>query len=103
MNKKITIQNLEALEVFSQWGKVSVETESFTSLVLNIEGSYDRFSVKVYPNGKTMFNRDAYKRCFGKESSVHMYELLDAISLVFETECYDVTNAEIPEPQIVAL
>lgn len=103
MSKKITIQNLEALEVFSQWGKVSVETESFTNLVLNIEGSYDRFSVKVYPNGKTMFNRDAYQRCFGNDTSLHMYELLDTISLVFDTECYDVTNTDNQESQIVAV
>ena len=103
MNKNLTIQNLEALEVFSQWGKVSVEINSFTNLTLHIEGLYDRFSVKVYPNGKTMFNQDAYRRCFQNDTSIHMYELLDTISLVFDTECYDVPDAEEGRPQTVAI
>lgn len=100
---EVTIKELEALEIFSQWGKTSIEIVEPTSLVLNIEGPVDRFSVKVYPNGKTMFNRDYYLRCFNEVSSINMYRMLDVISTVFETECFDVTNAEMSEPQIEAL
>ena len=100
---KVTINELRVLEVFNQWGKTSIEIVEPTFLVLSIEGPVDRFSVKVYPNGKTMFNRDYYLRCFDETSSINMYKMLDAISTVFETECFDVTNAEMSEPQIQVL
>ena len=97
---KISSEDLKVLEVFNEWGKASFIITNPTFLILNIEGPVDNFSVKVYPNGKTMFNRAYYLRCFGETSTINMYKLLDAISVVFETECFDVTNAEMSEPQI---
>ena len=100
---EVSVKELAALEVFNQWGKTSIEITNPTFLILNIEGPVDRFSVKIYPNGKTMFNRDYYLRCFNEMSSINMYKMLDVISKTFETECYDVTNAEMSEPQLKAL
>lgn len=100
---KLTIQNLGALEVFNKWGKVEVRIKDLTSLTLAIEGPIDRFEVLVHPNGKTMFNRVSYMRCFGTGELLQMEELKDCINSSFETVCFDTTENEDVANQLVAL
>ena len=90
-NLKSTILNPSILAEFTHWGRPSIEINDMSYFILHIEGVIDRFSVNVYPNGKTYLNVKAFERCLDEKGvSMHMFK--DTLVELFNTECYDISE-----------
>lgn len=88
---KNAILNPSVLGEFVQWGKPSIEIKDQTYITLHIEGEYDRFSINIYPNGRSYLNTKSFERCIG-EKGVSLYLFKDTLVELFNTECYDISE-----------
>ena len=85
------ILNPSILGEFVQWGKPSIEINNQKYIVLHIEGAYDRFSINIYPNGKSYLNAKSFERSIGEKGvSLHLFK--DTLVELFNTECYDIAE-----------
>lgn len=79
----------DVLGELMSWGKPSIEINEVGKIDLHVEGMVDRFSVTVYPNGKTYLNVKSFERC--TEGDVKNFK--DRLNSLFNTTCYDIDES----------